>query len=130
MDNKAFALSLAACESETAIISLLEKLSLWDNPLCWRAFGDNDNNWSTIGNQQSYPDAALVEKIVNSVDALLMKECMVRGIAPDSDKAPKSIAAALEEYFGITGGKLQNLTELITKKLIISKILTKKFQMF
>lgn len=111
MDNKAFALSLAACESETDIISLLEKLSLWDNPLCWRAFGDNDNNWSTIGNQQSDADAALVEKIVNSVDALLMKECMVRGIAPDSDKAPKSIAAALEEYFGITGGKLQNLTE-------------------
>lgn len=35
----------------------------------------------------------------------------MRGIAPDSDKAPKSIAAALEEYFGITGGKLQNLTE-------------------
>ncbi len=111
MDNKTFALRLAACESEKNIIDLLKELSLWEKPQCWRAFGDNDNNWSTIGNQQSDADAALVEKIVNSVDALLMKECLKRGIEPASDMAPKSIAAALEEYFGIVGGKLQNLTE-------------------
>ena len=111
MDNKVFAMELAACESEKDVISLLEKYSLWNNPQCWRAFGDNDNNWSTIGNQQSDADAALVEKIVNSVDALLMKECMTKGIEPTSTEAPKSIASALETFFGITGGKLQNLTE-------------------
>lgn len=111
MDNKSFAIELAACESENDIITLLQKNSLWDNSSCWRAFGDNDNNWSTIGNQQSDADAALVEKIVNSIDALLMKECMKRGIDPTSTEAPNSIAAALESFFDITGGKLQNLTE-------------------
>lgn len=111
MDNRSFAIELASCESEKEIILLLKKYSLWDDARCWRAFGDNDNNWSTIGNQQSDADAALVEKIVNSVDALLMKECMIRGIEPTSTAAPKSIAEALELFFGITGGKLQNLTE-------------------
>lgn len=111
MENKSFAIELASCESEKAVILLLQKYSLWDDARCWRAFGDNDNNWSTIGNQQSDADAALVEKIVNSVDALLMKECLIRGIEPTSTAAPKSIAEALELFFGITGGKLQNLTE-------------------
>ncbi len=123
MDNKTIAIRLASCESENDIISFLEELSLWDNPQCWRAFGDNDNNWSTIGNQQSDADAALVEKIVNSVDALLMKECLVRGIAPASNEAPKSISAALEEYFGIIGGKLQNLTESERTKLAQNNII-------
>lgn len=111
MDNRTLALSLAGCENEQQIVSILTKEKLWDNDKCWRAFGDNDNNWSTIGNQQSAADAALVEKIVNSVDALLMKECLIRGIATTSDDAPKSIADALERFFGITGGKIQNLTE-------------------
>lgn len=111
MDNKCLALTLAHCENEKEIIAFLKSEGLWDNPACWRAFGDNDNNWSTIGNQQSDADAALVEKIVNSIDALLMKECMVRGIEPTSPQAPRSIAEALETFFGITGGKLQNLTE-------------------
>lgn len=111
MDNKQLALALARCENEVEVISLLEAEGLWNSPDNWRSFGDNDNNWSTIGNQQSEADAALVEKIVNSVDALLMKECMIRGIEPKSDKAPRSIASALEMFFGITGGKIQNLTE-------------------
>ncbi|MCR4725951.1 MAG: hypothetical protein K5753_01880 [Clostridia bacterium] len=111
MDNKSLAIALAACEKEEEIICLLKAEGLWDDPTRWRNFGDNENNWSTIGNQQSDADAALVEKIVNSVDALLMKECMVRGISPSSDKAPRSIADALENFFEIKGGKIQNLTE-------------------
>lgn len=111
MDNKSLAIALATCEKEDDVIRLLKTEGLWDDPTRWRNFGDNENNWSTIGNQQSDADAALVEKIVNSVDALLMKECMIRGISPSSDKSPHSIADALEQFFGITGGKIQNLTE-------------------
>lgn len=111
MDNKSLALALTACEKEDDVIRLLKAERLWDDPTRWRTFGDNENNWSTIGNQQSDADAALVEKIVNSVDALLMKECMLRGISLSSDEAPCSIADALERFFGITGGKIQNLTE-------------------
>lgn len=123
MDNKQLALALVHCESESDIIDLLQSEGLWNNPSRWRAFGDNDNNWSTIGNQQSDADAALVEKIVNSVDALLMKECMVRGVDPTSTQAPCSIADALESFFGITGGKLQNLTEKERTRLAQNNII-------
>lgn len=110
------ACKLAACEREEDVIRILQELDLWNDPKYWRSFGDNDNNFSTIGNQQSEADAALVEKIVNSIDAILMKECLKRGIATDSESAPKSIPDALEKYFSIPEGNLAEIsTELRTK---------------
>lgn len=123
MDNRELAISLAMAESEKEIIEILKQEKAWDNKKCWRAFGDNENNWSTIGNQQSEADAALVEKLVNSVDALLMKECLVRNINPTSENAPSSIANALDTFFGITGGKIQNLTESQRTKLAQDNII-------
>lgn len=110
LSYKDLTLALASCESETAVINLLKKENYWDNDAYWRAFGDNENNWSTIGNQQSEADAALVEKLVNSIDAMLMKECILRKIDPQSAFAPKSIAAALESFFAIKGGRIEDLT--------------------
>lgn len=123
MDNKNFALSLASCESEEETIKILKEKGLWDNSAYWRPFGDIENNWSTIGNQQSEAEAALVEKIVNSIDAMLMKECLTRGISPESPQAPKSIAEAMEQYFKIKGGKLQDITPSERTKLAKSIIL-------
>ena len=104
------ALLLAQCESEKDVISILTEAGMWDDSNLWRPFGDIENNWSTIGNQQSEAEAALVEKIVNSIDAMLMKKCLVAGISPESCEAPKSIAEAMEQYFKIKGGKLQDIT--------------------
>lgn len=111
MDNKDLALKLASCESEKEVIEVLKCEKFWDDEQYWRPFGDNENNWSTIGNQQSDADKALVEKIVNSIDAILMKECLVRKIDPESTNAPKSISEALEKYFNIKGGKIEDLTQ-------------------
>ena len=110
MNNKDLALKLAYCDNEDDVISALCEAGVWNDSSRWRPFGDVENNWSTIGNQQSEAEAALVEKVVNSIDAMLMKECLKRGIQPDSDAAPKSIAEAMETYFQIRGGKLQDLT--------------------
>ena len=124
MSLKELVIKLALCNSEKAVIDTLKEAGLWDNPNCWRPFGDLENNWSTIGNQQSEAEAALVEKIINSIDAMLMKECLVRGITPDSKEAPRTIAAAMEEYFHIKGGKLQDLTPTERTKLAKSIVLT------
>ena len=124
MDNKELVLKLAYCEREDEVIELLTEIGLWENSDYWRPFGDVENNWSTIGNQQSEAESALVEKIVNSIDAMLMKECLVRGISPESSQAPKSIAEAMEEYFGIKGGKLQDISQSDRTKLARSIILT------
>ena len=124
MDNKALALKLSRCESGEEVISVLTETGVWECEEYWRPFGDVENNWSTIGNQQSEAEAALVEKIVNSIDAMLMKECLIRGINPESSHAPRSIAKAMEEYFGIRGGKLQDITQSERTQLARSIVLT------
>jgi len=101
---------LAKCESEGEVISLLKETGYWHNKECWRAFGGNENNFSIIGNQQGAPEAALVEKLINSVDAVLLKECLIRGIDPESDEAPQSIPGALQQFFGVKDGLISNLS--------------------
>ncbi len=102
-------IDLAKAESEENVIGILKKAGFWDRPVAWEDYDRNPNNFSTIGNQQSSPDTALVEKIINSVDAILMRECSRHGIKPDSSEAPKSISEALKEYFGIYDGKLSSI---------------------
>jgi hypothetical protein len=114
---KVLAITLAKCESEDEVIDILKKAKYWDDDTAWREYGDNENNFSVIGNQQSSPDAALVEKLVNSVDAVLMKECLIRNIKPDSKEAPQSIAKALMDFFRIHEGKLSSLDASIRNEL-------------
>lgn len=99
---------LLNAESEKEIIRILTKAGYWENSSAWREFGDNENNFSIIGNQQSSPVAAMVEKFVNSIDAVLMRECYLEGVNPQGPKAPKSVADALERYFGVKDGNLAN----------------------
>lgn len=93
-------LSLLHTDDEESVIAVLEKTGYWSNKKAWRYFGDNENNYSTIGNQQSRPDSALVEKLVNSVDARLMNECLVNGINPEVPNAPNSVRNAVATFFG------------------------------
>ncbi len=92
------ALSLLRADSESAVIAILREHDLWDSPDNWRLYGDRDGNYSVIGNQQSRPEAALVEKIVNSVDARLMKECLARSIDPCATDAPQSVREAVATF--------------------------------
>ena len=88
-------LALMHADSEADVISILQEANLWDDKRVWRLYGDRENNVSTIGNQQSKPDAALVEKLVNSVDARLMHECLRRGFNPESPAAPQTTVGAI-----------------------------------
>ncbi|MCB2221556.1 MAG: hypothetical protein KQI35_14250 [Bacteroidetes bacterium] len=117
MNNEQLCISLVRADSEEKVISLLERAGYWNAAEDWAYFGENENNFATIGNQQSRPEAAIVEKIINSVDAVLMGECLSRKISPSSDKAPKNIADALNTFFGIYNGKLSNLGLSERKKL-------------
>ena len=65
MDVKKLALSILKAETEENVIHLLNNEGLWTNLDYWKPFGANENNVSTIRNQQSKPDAAIVEKIIN-----------------------------------------------------------------
>ena len=97
--NKELCMSLMKANSEDEIVKLLTKAGYWDKKEAWRYYGDRASNFNTIGNQQSRPDAALVEKLVNSVDARLINECLIHGIDPESKDAPRTIREAVAKFF-------------------------------
>jgi hypothetical protein len=102
-------MALTRADTEDEVIALLRAAGYWDNPDVWRDLGDDDNNFATIGNQQSEAIAALIEKVINSVDARLMNACLTAGIEATSPAAPQSIREAVALFF--EGKKLSSLGE-------------------
>lgn len=109
-DNFQLCNSLLKADSEYQVVSILKEHHYWDDNSKWRTFDDNENNFSTIGAQQADPVAALVEKLVNSIDAVLLRECRLRSIDPESNRAPQTMEDALEEYFNVKNGNLALIT--------------------
>ena len=113
MDNnqiKNLALSLVKADKEEQVIRILENNNFYENEKNWRDFGDKQNNFSTTGNQQKTGEAALVEKLINSIDSTLTKDCLKTRINPESSSAPKSITKAVERFYDIANGKLTNIS--------------------
>ena len=103
MDNRELCWKLLLADSEEEVERILRDAGFWNDSSAWRPYGDLENNYGTIGNQQGEAVAALVEKIVNAIDARLMNECLVRGESPESPEAPQSIHEAVHRYFGEVG---------------------------
>lgn len=100
-------IDLLHAEDEDEAVRLLDSFGYsLDNKDAWHPLGENAGNFSTIGNQQEEGTAALVEKIVNSIDAVLLSECHASGIAPESDAAPKTMQAAVAQFMGVKDGRL------------------------
>ena len=57
-------------------------------PVHWHDLGGMDNNFGIVSNQQQDATGALVEKIINSLDANLMAACFEAGINPEGAGAP------------------------------------------
>ena len=112
IDSKSLALKLLRADSEDEVVRILKSADLWDNADLWRLYGDKEGNFAQAGNQQSLPEAALVEKVVNCCDSRLMRECLLRDINPESSDAPRSVREAVAAFFesrkatGDEGGSL------------------------
>ena len=89
-----YILSLIQCESEQEVIDRLKK-KYWDEQQSWQYFGNDEGNYSIIGNQQSKPEAAIVDKIIDSADAMLFAEWLQRDINPEGNETPQSISETL-----------------------------------
>jgi hypothetical protein len=100
---KQFCLALMHADTENEVIQLLKEVGYWNDLSKWRFYGDYENNFNTIGNQQARPDAALVEKLINAVDARLMCEALVHGIDPEGQDAPPTIREAVALFFEKSG---------------------------
>ncbi|HZT27282.1 MAG TPA: hypothetical protein VFA57_16410 [Pseudolabrys sp.] len=115
-DVKKLCLELIKADSEEDVVAILKEWGLWDNPVYWRYYGDDELNWNRAGNQQARADFALNEKLVNTIDSRLMLECMLAGINPeDETKAPKSMREAVNRFIEktwrgtlkVTGGRVE-----------------------
>lgn len=90
---------LYRCKSEADIDNIISENEFLKNHTNWFPIGMNEANFSIIENQQSNPIAALVEKVTNSMDALLMKKCIEKGINPKGKEAPKSMDEAIMKFY-------------------------------
>lgn len=118
MNNQTLAIKLAKAESEDEVVSILTQFGVWDDISLWLPFGGNENNYSTIGNQQQSADAAFVEKIINSIDACLIKECRKRKMNPsDATQVPQNMSEALQRFFNIKNGQMTKLSSEQRKEL-------------
>lgn len=87
-------------KNETEVDKVLQKYPQhFDNPDSWYPLGGNESNFGVVENQQSNPVAALVEKLTNSIDAILMRQCLEAGVYPRSTSAPRSVEKAVERFF-------------------------------
>lgn len=115
MDAKELFEQLLQAESEVEADTILRRAGYaLDNEPAWRPLGDMENNFSTVGNQQTEATAALVEKIINGLDADLMAECFRAGVDPEGADAPKTMAEAVQRFYGVRDGLLSSVD---TKKL-------------
>ena len=86
-------------QTEDDIDTVINSYPYIFKPENWYPLGGHENNFGVIENQQSAPIAALIEKITNSIDAVLMKKCLKAGIDPKSSQAPKSMKSARTNFF-------------------------------
>lgn len=116
--TKNLCFSLMKADTEDEVFRLLQEAGYWDNPAAWRYYGDDESNASMIGAQMSKPEPAIVEKLINSVDASLVNECLRRGINPEADAAPKSIHDAVARFFdeGVTSSLAGEIKEWSKQK--------------
>jgi len=90
---------LYKASTETELHTIISSNSLFQNPDNWYPLGGNDSNFGIVENQQASPIAAIIEKLTNSIDAILMRRCYEENIDPKSLFAPKSMQEAVETFF-------------------------------
>ena len=88
-------------------------VDLTDNhEIRWEAVGGRGNNQSTI-NMGTDPAAGLVERITNSVDAVLDLEWYQQG-CPTDIESPR---VAVQKWFGLSEGKMRNIENISAKNI-------------
>jgi len=99
MNVKQLFFDLYKAPVEAEVEKVLTRYSLLNDPANWRPYGGNESNFGVVENQQASPIPALIEKITNGSDAILMRACLEHGIDPRSHQAPRSIDDALRQFF-------------------------------
>lgn len=104
--SKELLLKLISAKSEYEVKEIIESEPVLLDPNTWIPYGGYEGNFNTINNQAKNPIAALAEKPINSIDALLLKECKLKGFDPESKNVPRTMREAVEIFYGIKNGDI------------------------
>jgi hypothetical protein len=115
--TKKLLMELINAKTEDEVKEIVDANPLLKDENNWKPYGGYEGNFNTIHNQAKNSVAVLAEKPTNSIDALLLKECKLRGIDPEGKKAPKSMKEAVELFYGIKSGDLSELADKERRKL-------------
>jgi hypothetical protein len=105
---------LLKADSESEVIAILKVFGYWDDPKVWRYYGDQPENWATVGNQQSRAEQALIEKAMNSIDTKLLAAARIKGIPLNGPEAPQSVFEARNTLFVDELKDMEKLSRSIT----------------
>ena len=100
---------LLKCASAAEVEKIIKAEGYSDSD--WVPYGERDNNWSTVSNQQSSAVGALTELVINSIDAVLCRKVRESGVKNVSGpEAPPSMQDAVKLcYPEANEGKLYSL---------------------
>ena len=104
-------------DSESEVEKIIKKHQIFHDNENWKPYGRIKGNFGTFESQQNHPTPALIEKITNSIDATLIKDCKLNGIDPKSNEAPKSMSEAVELFYGVKNGEIGELTNTERREL-------------
>lgn len=107
--------SIFKAEDENILHEIIKRDKLLSDNNNWFPYGGRDkndrSNFGTFENQQANPVPALIEKITNSIDSLLLKKCRLAGINPKGKEASPDMASAVEKFFGIKNGDFSEVPQ-------------------
>lgn len=98
MDNQSLFSQIYNAHTENELSGILEQIDKRSDVI-WKPYGGNESNFGVMEAQQADPVPALVEKLTNSIDAILMKRCFEEGVDPKSQGAPQSVEDAIKQFF-------------------------------
>lgn len=118
--QKNLLLRIFQCDTADKIREFIEK-EVYFTQVKWLPYGGLPNNSGTITGQMKEPENSLIEKITNSIDAILMRKCQESGIDPkDQSKSPKDMEEAINLYFGGRTEIRKNRSEFAKKMIRIT----------
>lgn len=110
-------LKILACETANEIRDLIDHSAFFKGG-SWLPYGGRSNNSGVITGQMKEPENSLIEKITNSIDAILMRKCLEEGVDPkDQARSPENMEEAINRYFG-GREKIRTQRSDIAKQLI------------
>jgi hypothetical protein len=103
--------------SEDELTTIIESESIFGDRDNWKPYGGIEGNFGTFEAQQNNAIPALVEKITNSIDATLIKECRISNIDPKSKEAPVTMSEAVEKFYKVPNGEISELGNIKRREL-------------